>query len=323
MTILVTGAGGFLGTHICRKLRAQNRSVRGFDLRYPGGALPEDVTGSILEPDQLAAAFQDVTGVVHCAALAQLWVPGRFDYDRVNVVGTCRVLAEARRQDAPLVHVSSYTTLIRDDVARDVTLDEDHEVAPNRLCGKYPRSKRQAELFVQAAAAAGQQACIVMPTAPIGVGDHNLTPPSAMIRDLALGRIPALLDCQLDLVDVEAVADATIAALERGESGQRYLLAGETVTLQNLAHLIAGISGTKAPTMKVPPSVALLAARVEAMISRFSKRSPKAPLTGVRLAVRPVRFSAERARERLGFAPRSVAELLPEAVRWLMEAEPV
>jgi dihydroflavonol-4-reductase len=160
-----------------------------------------------------------------------------------------------------------------------------------------------------------------MPTAPIGVGDHNLTPPSAMIRDLALGRIPTLLDCQLDLVDVEAVADATIAALDSGTSGERYLLAGEMLSLQHLASLIAEISGTKAPNMKVPLNVALLAARAEAVVSRLTKRPPKAPLTGVRLAARPVRFSSAKAREKFGFAPRPVVEVLSETVRWLMEAE--
>ena len=243
MTILVTGAGGFLGAHICRKLRETGASVRGIDLRYPGGATDEDLIGSILEPDQLAAAFRGVTGVIHCAAIAHLWTPGRFDYDRVNVVGTCRVLAEARRSAASLVFVSSYTTLIGLDHAAHAELDERSEVPPNRLCGKYPRSKRQAELFVHAAAAAGQTACSVMPTAPVGVGDFGLTPPSAMIRDLALGRIPALLECQLDLVDVEAVADASIAALDRGVSGERYLLAGETVSLQQLAAEVAEIAG--------------------------------------------------------------------------------
>ena len=317
MTTLVTGAGGFLGGHICRRLRVSGQAVRGFDLAYPGRRHDDDVVGSILEPETLRPAFEGVTGVIHAAALAQLWVPGRFDYDRVNGVGTCRVLAEARRVGAKLVYVSSYTTLIGRDMTCNVVLDETVEIVPNRLCGRYPRSKRQAELFVQAAAEAGQDACIVMPTAPVGLGDHNLTPPSAMIRDLTLGRIPALLECQLDMVDIEAVADAVIAALEHGLSGERYLLSGETIQLSDLANQIAGISGQAAPKAKVPLWLALGAARGEAAISRFTKRSPKAPLTGVRLAARPARFSSEKAREAFGFAPRPLAEILPEAIEWL------
>ena len=116
MTTLVTGAGGFLGGHICRRLRVSGQAVRGFDLAYPGRRHDDDVVGSILEPETLRPAFEGVTGVIHAAALAQLWVPGRFDYDRVNGVGTCRVLAEARRVGAKLVYVSSYTTLIGRDM---------------------------------------------------------------------------------------------------------------------------------------------------------------------------------------------------------------
>lgn len=280
------------------------------------------MTASILDPDALSDACNGVDGVIHAAALAQLWAPGRFDYDRVNGIGTCRVLAAARRADVPLVMVSSYTTLIGQSAEDGAVLDETVEVVPNRLLGPYPASKRQAELFVQAAAGAGQRACIVMPSAPVGPGDHNLTPPSVMIRDLALGRTPALLDCMLNLVDVVAVADATIAALERGEPGRRYLLSGDTVSLPDLAGRIAAISGRPAPKARVPVTVALAAARVEAMISRFTRKPPRAPLTGVRLAARKVDFNSGRARSELGFSPRPLEEVLPEAVEWLVTHQP-
>ena len=322
MTVLVTGAGGFLGGHLCRILRARGVPARGFDLHYPGGKHAADVTGSILDPEALSNACNGVEGVIHAAALAQLWVPGRFDYDRVNGIGTCRVLAAARRAGAPLVMVSSYTTLIGRDAEDGAVLDETAEIVPNRLLGAYPISKRQAELFVQAAAGAGQRACVVMPSAPVGPGDFNLTPPSAMIRDLALGRVPALLDCLLNLVDVDAVAEAAIAALDRGEPGRRYLLAGESVSLPDLAERIAAISGRPAPKARVPIAVALAAARAEAMISRITGKPPRAPLTGVRLAARRVDFNPERARSELGFSPRPLDAVLPEAVEWLMAHQP-
>ena len=319
MTILVTGAGGFLGGLVIGKLAAAGHEARAMDLAFPS-ALPEGVQkvqGSVLDPELLARAAHGASHVIHAAAIAQLWTPGRFDYDRVNVVGTCRVLAEARRIGARVVHVSSFTTLVGADTAHGTVLDETVEIVPNRLLGPYPRSKRQAELAVLSATGAGVDACIVMPGAPVGGGDANLTPPTAMIRDLAKGRLPALLECRLNLVDAEAVADGIITALERGESGQRYLLTGDDLSITELADAVASLSGVASPKRRVPGWVALLAARFGVVSSRVTKRPPGAPLTGVRLALRPCGFDNAKARAQLGFAPRPVEECLPDALAWL------
>ena len=322
MTVLVTGAGGFLGGNVVRELVAQGRAVRTLDLEFPTPLLDEVeiVTGSILDPDHLAATMGGVTHIVHAAAIAHLWTPGRFDYDRVNVVGTCRVLAEARRIGAKVVHVSSFTTLVGKDTPADEMLDETVEIVPNHLLGPYPRSKRQAELAVLSAVGAGVDACIVMPGAPVGAGDHRLTPPTAMLRDLAAGKIPALLNCSLNLVDARAVARAIVTALEAGEAGHRYLLTGEDLPIDDFARMVAELSGVPAPRRHVPLWVATGAARAEALLSQITKRPPKAPLTGVRLAGRPARFDNTKARESLRFSPRPVRDCLPEALDWLRAA---
>ena len=130
--------------------------------------------------------------------------------------------------------------------------------------------------------------------------------------------MPALLNCQLDLVDVEAVADASITALERGEPGRRYLLSGEGISLPDLATKVGALTGRSPPSARVPMFVALTAARVEAALSRVTKRPPRAPLTGVRIAARPVSFSSERARAELDYTPRPLDEVLPQAVEWLL-----
>lgn len=319
MKTLVTGAGGFIGVHITRQLLTAGESVRGLDVAWPGDFPPgaERVTGSILQDDALRAAMAGVDYVIHCAALAQLWVADRGAHDRVNSEGTVRVLQAAREAGAGLVHVSSYTTLIGRDARPGEVLDESAVLPVEAMLGPYPASKRKAELAVEAAAAAGQPASMVLPAAPVGAGDYNLTPPTAMIRDLARGRVPALLNCLLNLVDVQAVAGAAIAARSRGIYGERYVLAGEDITLPELAGQIADRSGVKAPKTRVPLAVALAAARVEAVISGLTGRAPTAPLTGVRLAARPVRFDTTKAQDNLGFAPRPLAVCLDEALAWI------
>lgn len=319
MTTLVTGAAGFLGGLVLRKLASAGEPVRGFDLVAPAG-VPDGATfvqGSVLDPDAVASACNGVRHVIHAAAIATLWSPGRFDFDRVNVVGTCRVLAEARRAGARTVLVSSFTTLIARDTAPGALLDETVEHVPTDLLGAYPRSKRQAELVAEAAVAAGQEVTTVLPAAPIGAGDVNLTPPGRLVRDLAAGKIPALLDCTMNLVDAGAVADAIIAARTAGVPGQRYLLSGEDLPMAELAALVARLSGVPAPARRVPLAVAMAAARVEALIARVTGRPPTAPLTGVKLAGHPVSLDSSHAREALGFAPRPVRDSLSEALGWM------
>jgi len=319
---LVTGAGGFLGGHVVAALAARGEAVRALDIEFPA-AQPdgvERVVGSILDPAVLTGAMAGADAVIHCAAIADLWTPNRWDYDRVNMRGTCEVLIAARKARARVVHVSSYVTLIGGPDKGEITLDETVELTPSDMLGSYPRSKREAELAALAAARMGQDVVIVQPSAPAGPGDHRLTPPSRMIRDLAAGKTPALLDCRLNLVDVRALAEGVIVARDKGRSGERYLLTGEDLSMSELAKRIAGLTGVAAPRFRVPQWLALTVAQFESRLSAVTKRPPNAPLTGVRLAGRRVRFDATKARDKLGFAPPPVDRALAEAIAWMTEA---
>lgn len=319
--VLVTGAGGFVGGHVAAHLAAAGRRVRAFDLGFPA-ALPsgvEQVEGSVLDASDLTRAMEGVTGVIHAAAIAHLWTRDPAEYLRVNLDGTARVLHAAAVAGARMVHVSSFTTLVGREAGDGAVLDGRVALAPEALLGPYPRSKRLAELAVEAAAAGGQDVLAVLPSAPVGPGDTRLTPPTAMIRDLAAGRTPALVDCVLNLVDVRALAAGIACALDRGVAGRRYLLSGENIAMRDLAAMVARISGVPAPRTTVPMAVALAAGRVEAVVARITGRAPKAPLTGVRLAARRVRFDAGRARDELGFAPPPVEAALADAIAWLRE----
>ncbi|MEM0987762.1 MAG: NAD-dependent epimerase/dehydratase family protein [Pseudomonadota bacterium] len=316
MSVLVTGGGGFLGGTILRQLVAAGHAVKSLDLAYPVG-VPDGVEiyeGSVTDPAAVAQPMEGVEGVIHAAAIAQLWTRDPADYQRVNVDGTQTVLDAAAKTGARMVLISSYTTLLAAGTPAETLLDESTQILPERLTGPYPASKRRAELAVSAATQQGQWACAVLPTAPIGAGDVLMTPPAVMLRDLATGALPALLDCRLNLVDAQAVAAAAISALDRGQPGARYLLSGQDVSISDLAGQVAAITGVPAPRARVPFFVAMGAARVEALLGRLLGRSPRAPITGVRLAGLRCRFDAGRAKTELGFTPRPLAEILPEAL---------
>ena len=314
MTVLVTGSSGFLGGLIVETLLAQGRPVRGLDLTAARRSSLESVTGSILDPDALAHACRAATGIIHAAAIADLWHPDRTAFDRVNAEGTARVLAKAEAAAIPMVLVSSYTTLIGTMTPRSTRLTESNAHPPEALLGPYPASKRRAELVIEAAAARGHHVSTVLPTAPFGARDPSRTPPTRLLADLAAGRLPAILDTAIDLVDARAVAAATVAALDRADPGARYLLAGTSLALPDLARRIAAMTGVPAPRLHVPGWVALGAARAEAAISALTGRAPAAPLTGVRLALANCQFDASHARRALGFAPRALDACLTDAL---------
>jgi dihydroflavonol-4-reductase len=319
---LVTGAGGFLGGHVMAALAARGEAVRALDIAYPA-TLPEGVErieGSILDEDLMGRAAAGAGAVIHCAAVADLWAPRNLVYHRVNMRGTCEVLIAARKARARMVHVSSYVTLIGGPDKGEVVLDETVELPPSAMLGPYPRSKRESELAALSAARMGQEVVIVQPSAPVGPGDHRLTPPSRMIRDLAAGKTPAVLDCLLNLVDVRSLTEGVIAARDKGRSGERYLLTGEDMAMAEVAAKVAALAGVAAPRIQVPHWLALAAARIEAGVAAVTKRPPSAPLTGVRLAGQRVRFDNAKAREELGFAPPPVDQALADAVAWMRGA---
>lgn len=320
-TILVTGAGGFVGGHVCIALRARGYAVRALDVSWPPQGPPADerLTASVLDEAAWRKAAEGCAAIIHAAAIAHLWTRDPADFERVNVQGTIRAAQAARAAGARLVHVSSYTTLISGPDTPPRTLDETAEVAPEHLLGPYPASKRRAELAVMDAVSRGLDGVIVLPSSPVGPGDHRLTAPTKMLLDLAQARLPAFLDCRLDLVDVRALAAGIVDALEQGASGTRYLLTGESLAFSEIAARVEAETGAPAPRARAPYRLAWAAAFLESGWARLSGRAPNAPLTGVRLAGRQVSFSYARASKAFGYAPPPASGAIRDALAWMAE----
>jgi dihydroflavonol-4-reductase len=320
MTTLVTGASGFLGSHVARLLAERGDRVRVLlrptsQTRLLEGLAAERVSGDLRDPSSLGNALAGVKTVYHVAADYRLWARHPREIYESNVQGTRHLLEAARRAEVQkFVYTSTVGTIA---VPRDGALpDEGTITSIGEMIGDYKRSKWLAEQEARQAAAAGLPVVIVNPTTPVGPGDARPTPTGRIILDFLNGRMPAYVDTGLNFGPVEDAAAAHLLAAERGRIGERYLLGGENLTLKQALEMLAQVSGRPAPRMRVPHLLALGAAYADAALSRLVGREPQIPLEGVRMARHSMFVSTEKARTELGFSAGSVAAAFERAVRW-------
>ncbi len=317
---LVTGGAGFVGAHLVRALRARGERVRVFDLKL--GAGDENLVGSICEPDAACRAAEGADSVFHLAGNAGLWARDARVFDRVNRAGT-EIMIEAARGAGVrrFVHCSSLTTLVGRRTPIGVSrADERVRLEARDMLGPYPRSKLLAERAIETAVCDGLDAVIGIPTEPLGAGDAGLTPPSQMILDFLNAKTPAYIDCVLNFVPADSLAEGLIALRDRGQRGERYLLGGQDVGMSDLLAALERISGRPMPKTKLPYAVAQIAGLVDThLFARATGKPPKAPLTGVRLAGRRVSFSSEKAARELGWRAGPFEPALRGAVCWMQQ----
>ncbi len=317
---LVTGGAGFVGRHLVRLLRERGERVRVLDLAP--AETSDDVEGSVTDPEAAARATDGADFVFHLAGNAQLWAKDSAVFDRVNRGGTEAMLRAARAAGVRrFVHCSSLTTLVGRKTPIGLSqADETTRPARGEMLGPYPLSKRDAERAVEEEAATGLDAVIAIPTEPLGPGDESLTPPTRMIVDFLNGRTPAYIDCTLNFVPVQSLAEGLVAARDRGHRGERYLLGGDNVDMRRLLDALERATGRAMPKTKLPYWVALAAGAADTgLVARFTGKPPKAPLTGVRLAGRRVSFSSEKAARELGWRAAPFEPALEETIRWLTD----
>jgi dihydroflavonol-4-reductase len=321
--VVVTGGAGFIGQHLVSALVARDRKVRVLDRRPPVCAIPgvEYVSGSVLDSALVSDTLKDVGEVYHLAGLPGMWLPKKNDFHAVNFQGTEVVIAEARKRGvARFMHCSTESILFRPASWQDAA--SGHGLLPiQAMPGLYTRSKLLAEQSAMQAAAAGFPLVIGTPTMPIGPHDHNLTPPTAMLRHFLDGRVQMYLDFIVNLVDVRDVATGLILTMERGQTGHRYILGGESISLKKILKLMATINGRHYLSVPVPGKVAEAAAAVLELISdHITRRPPSGTVEGVRIALRANELSIEKAQSELGYAPRPIEPALRDTITYLLGA---
>ena len=274
----------------------------------------EVVTGDLRDRESLDRAAAGCGAVFHVAADYRLWAKDPSELYRSNVEGTRNLLAAAREAGVEKVVYTSTVGCIG--IPQDRPGSEDVEVHLEEMTGAYKRSKFQAEQVALEFAGLGFPVVIVNPTAPIGDHDFKPTPTGKIVVDYLKGAMPAFVDTGLNLVDVEDTSEGHLLALERGRPGERYILGCENLTLEQILTRLAGISGGKAPSWRVPYAVAYMAGLASTGWANLTGLEPRAPLDAVKMARKRMFVSLDKAKRELGFNPGPVDGALKRAVDW-------
>jgi dihydroflavonol-4-reductase len=321
LKVFVTGATGFVGSHVAQELSRHGADLRilvrsSSKLANLEGIPAETVVGDLLQVDTLRSALAGCDAVLHVAADYRLWVTDPDKMHATNVTGTRELLRLAREQGVPrVVYTSSVATMGFFSDGR--LCDEATPVSLASMIGHYKRSKYLAEQEAVAAAHAGQQVIILNPTTPIGSGDIKPTPTGRIIVDFLKRKFPAYMDTGLNLVDVDEVARTHVKALTVGQSGERYILGGENLTLKQLLDKMSAITGLPSPTMRVPQSVAMMFALWDQTFTgKLLGREPRATVEAVRMGKKMMFVSSAKAERDLGFRVVPVYAALRSAIDW-------
>src|SRR6266581_4566421 len=284
MTTLVTGAAGFLGSHLTRQLVARGEDVRvlmraSSTNRAIADLSLEYVTGDLREPASLERAMN----------------------------------AAKRAGVEQLIYTSTVATIAVD---RPQLPNEFTDAKLKEMVGHYKRSKWMAEKEALKAAKDGLPVIVAMPTTPVGPWDWKPTPTGKIVLDFLNGKMPGYVETGLNFVGVEECAAGHLLVAEKGKIGERYLLGGENLTLKQVLDTLSKITRLPAPKLKIPHRLALGVAYANTIFSRLLGRAPGIPVEGVKIARHMMFVDCARAQRELGFKGGPVAGALERAVRW-------
>ncbi len=321
MLAFVTGATGFVGSHVARALadcgadlrllvRASSRTENIDALRA------DRVTGDLLQPESLKKAIAGCDYVFHVAADYRLWTRDPESMYRCNVEGTRAVIEAARAAGARrVIYTSSVATM---GFTRDGSLADEHSpVSLAAMIGHYKRSKFMAEQIALEAGRGGNDVVVVNPTTPVGEQDIKPTPTGRIILDFLRRKFPAYVDTGLNVVDVVECARGHVLAMEKARPGNRYILGGENLTLKQILDKLSAITGLPAPKVRLPYAVAYAAGAADTLFNGVLRgREPRVPLEAVRIGHKKMWVSSAKAERELGFRVAPVDDALRRAADW-------
>jgi dihydroflavonol-4-reductase len=290
---------------------------RGGDRRNIDGLPVEIVEGDLRDPEARRRALAGIGDLFHVAADYRLWVRDPSAMYATNIDATVALMRAAMDAGVSrIVYTSSVATLgYRAD---DAPSDESTPASLDDMVGPYKRSKFLAEeAILRMAREERLPIVIVNPSTPIGPRDVRPTPTGRIVVEAAAGRVPAFMDTGLNVAHVDDVAFGHLLAHERGETGERYILGGDNLRLEQILIAIARLVGRKPPRIKLPAAAVMPVAYASEALATVNRRwEPFITVTGVRLAKKQMFFSSAKAEHRLGYSARPAEEALADAISW-------
>jgi dihydroflavonol-4-reductase len=321
MLAFLTGATGFVGSHVARALADQGAHLRllvrpNSNTKNIQDLKADLVIGDLRDPVSLEKGIAGCDVIFHVAADYRLWVRDPDEMYRANVEGTQSILEAARKNGVRrIVYTSSVATM--GFTSNGQPADETSPVSLDNMIGHYKRSKFMAEEIALKAGRSGMDVVVVNPTTPVGERDIKPTPTGRIAVDFLKKKFPAYVDTGLNLVDVRECAHGHLAALEKGRSGERYILGGENLTLKQILNKLAAITGLPSPKVRVPYMVALATGVVDEVVTgHILGREPRATIDAVRMGRKKMFVSSGKAERELGWKLVGVDAALRRAVDW-------
>lgn len=321
---LVTGGAGFIGSHVVRALLDGGREVRVLGL--PGerrdnldGLDVEWIEADITDRSKTEQAVSGCSRVFHLAAMYALWLPRRERMYEVNCLGAMNLCWAALRQSVERVVFTSSIAAVG---ARDDGHTADEATAYNHQGrhNDYIVSKWLSEEHAKTFAEHGLPIVFCNPTGPIGERDIGPTPTGKTLVEFLNGRLRFYFDSWVNLVDVRDVARGHLQAEAHGRIGERYLLAGQNLSMRDFLKRLMCLSGLAGAALRIPLSAAVpVGDALDALATRATRRAP--PFTGdtLRYLRAPMRVSNERAKEELKMSFQCVDDALVRSMAWFID----
>lgn len=321
--VLVTGASGFIGGAVVRLLISKGFPVRALarssSIRDNIPDACEVFQGDVTDEESVRAAMRGVSRVFHLAADYRIWAPDPEPVFRANVAGAELVMREAMRAGVErIVHTSSVATLA---AANGCICTEKDRLSPEKAIGAYKQSKILSERLVERMVEKeGLPAVIVCPSAPLGPGDVKPTPTGRIVSEAVRGAMPAYVETGLNIAHVDDVAAGHLAAMERGQIGERYILGGENLTLRDLLTEISRVTGRRGPQFKLPAAPLMPLAYANEWGARLLGYEPFLHCDSLKMSRTRMFFDDQKARRELGYTTRPVRHAVEDAVAWFRAA---